>query len=64
MKSVLFLISFSEVSSPSSKEVNYRDVSENKMPVVLPSRKDGRVDTRKKGGNHVLRPLLKRVTTL
>lgn len=63
MKSVLFLISFSEVSSPSSKEVNYRDVSENKMPVVLPSRKDGRVDIRK-SGNHVLRPLLKRVTTL
>jgi len=64
MKSVLFLISFSEASSPNSKEVNYRDVSENKMPVVLPSGKGGRVDIRKKDGNHVLRPLLKRVTTL
>lgn len=48
MKSVLFLISFSEAPSPSSKEVNYRDVSENKMPVVLPSRKDGRIDNKEK----------------
>lgn len=47
MKSVL-LISFSEASSPKSKEVNYGTVGEKKMQIprlmVLPSRKNGHAD--------------------
>lgn len=43
MKSVL-LISFSEASSPKSKEVNYRTVSEKKMQIPrlmgFPSKKN------------------------
>lgn len=36
MKSVLFLISFSEASSPNGKEVNYRTVSEKKIKNANP----------------------------
>lgn len=52
MKSGL-LISFSEASSPESKEVNYRAVGEKKkmqIPrlMVFPSRKNGQVDVKQK----------------
>lgn len=52
MKSGL-LISFSEASSPKSKEVNYRAVGEKKkmqIPrlMVFPSRKNGQVDVKQK----------------
>jgi len=51
MKSVL-LISFSEASSPKSKEVNYRTVGEKKMQIprlmIFPSGKNGQVDIKTK----------------
>lgn len=53
MKSVLFLISFSEASSPNGKEVNYRTVSEKKKKCKSPDwcfsppEKNGQVDIKK-----------------
>lgn len=52
MKSVLFLISFSETSSPNGKEVNYRTVSEKKKCkspdwCFSPPEKNAQVDKKK-----------------